>query len=48
MADLTNENLESFGADQSQGFNKIRDLFKVKLFTIRPETKKTEREKRER
>ena len=28
--------------------NKIRDLFKVKLYAIRPETKKREREKIER
>ena len=26
-------------------WNKIRDLFKVKLFIIRPETKKKERER---
>ena len=28
--------------------NKIRDLFKVKLYTIRSETKKIEREKKKR
>ena len=33
------------GAERSQFENNIEDLFKVKLYTIRSETKKREREK---
>ena len=44
------KNISKFsnGTCMATGTNKIRDIFKVKLYAIRSETKKREREKGER